>query len=146
MRRGYRYWAILAAKLVGIGVFAWALWLLAYATIFRVELFARESHKLPASMAALLIALCLPGLLLVIIHLALRDQRFRCRVCGRRLRMPISHGKRSRPFSDPPGMDYICTYGHGKLVTEMWVSGDPPDEWTEYGDIWDELFAKPEKR
>jgi hypothetical protein len=39
-------------------------------------------------------------------------------------------------------LEYICSYGHGKLnVEELQISGPVQPEWTEHGDIWDELFA-----
>ena len=39
-------------------------------------------------------------------------------------------------------MEYICPYGHGKLnVDEVQISGTVTPEWTEHGNIWDELFA-----
>ena len=41
-----------------------------------------------------------------------------------------------------PRIEYICPYGHGKLnVEELQISGKVQPEWTEHGDIWDELFA-----
>ena len=40
-------------------------------------------------------------------------------------------------------IEYICAYGHGKLnVDEVQISGTVAPEWTEQGDIWDELFAE----
>ena len=42
-----------------------------------------------------------------------------------------------------PKIEYICAYGHGKLnVDEVQISGLTSPEWTEQGDIWEELFAE----
>jgi len=41
-----------------------------------------------------------------------------------------------------PQIEYICPYGHGKLnVEELQISGKVAPEWTEHGDLWQELFA-----
>ena len=44
------------------------------------------------------------------------DQRYRCRVCLRRLRMPVETGSWSRMLQfGRPRIEYICPYGHGTL-------------------------------
>jgi hypothetical protein len=41
-----------------------------------------------------------------------------------------------------PHLEYICPYGHGTLkVAELQISGLEPAEWTENGDMWEELAA-----
>jgi hypothetical protein len=76
-------------------------------------------------------------------YLAFWDQRYRCRTCLRRLRMPIETGSWSRMLQlGRPQIEYICAYGHGKLnVEEVQISGTVKPAWTEHGDIWEELFA-----
>jgi len=76
-------------------------------------------------------------------YLAIWDQRYRCRTCLRRLRMPIETGSWGFMLQlGRPQIEYICAYGHGKLnVEEVQISGTVPPAWTEQGDIWDELFA-----
>jgi hypothetical protein len=76
-------------------------------------------------------------------YLAIWDQRYRCRTCLRRLRMPIETGSWGYMLQlGRPRIEYICPYGHGKLnVEELQITGDVPPEWTEHGDIWSELFA-----
>lgn len=143
VRRGAGYWAVLGAKVAAFAAVAWLVWLTAHATVFRVELFSNEWPHAVKSYLSLAVSLfLLPGLLAVILHMLLRDQRYRCRACGRRLIMPLDKGSRTRPMTEPPGHEYICAFGHGKLVTETWISGDPPDSWTEYGEIWKELFTQ----
>ena len=76
------------------------------------------------------------------LYLCVLDQLYRCRVCCRRLRMPVTNGSRSHALTDRPHTDYICTYGHGKLsVPEAQLSGFESCRWTFYGDIWKELFG-----
>jgi hypothetical protein len=73
------------------------------------------------------------------------DQRYRCRVCLRRLRMPIETGSWSRMLQfGRPRIEYICLYGHGTLREDEFV-GDAEwagAEWTPHSDdIWDQLCA-----
>ncbi len=77
-------------------------------------------------------------------YLAVWDQRYRCRTCLRRLRMPIETGSWGYMLQlGRPQIEYICAYGHGKLnVDELQISGAVAPEWTEQGDIWAELFAE----
>jgi hypothetical protein len=77
-----------------------------------------------------------------VLYLAIWDQRYRCRVCLRRLRMPVETGSWSKMLQlGRPAIEYICPYGHGKLADpEVRLSGENP-EWTPHGEIWDELFA-----
>lgn len=76
-------------------------------------------------------------------YLAFWDQRYRCRTCLRRLRMPIETGSWGHMLQlGRPRMEYICPYGHGKLnVEEVQISGTVAPSWTEHGDMWDELFT-----
>ena len=75
------------------------------------------------------------------------DQRYRCRVCLRRLRMPIETGSWSRILQfGRPRIEYICPYGHGTLKEdELQISGLANAEWTPHSDdIWEELAATKE--
>src|SRR5262249_46341886 len=77
-------------------------------------------------------------------YLIVRDQRYRCRVCLRRLRMPVETGSRGvmlqlgRP---PPGDNFH--YGHGRLKQEEYGTSELENpEWTgASGDMWEELYA-----
>jgi hypothetical protein len=80
------------------------------------------------------------GMLYLIVH----DQRFRCRVCLRRLRMPVETGSRGFMLQmGRPRTEYICPYGHGTLKQEEFqTSGLENPEWTSHsGDMWEELYA-----
>jgi hypothetical protein len=75
-------------------------------------------------------------------YAAVWDQRYRCRTCLRRLRMPIETGSWSRMLQfGRPEIEYICTYGHGRLnVAEVQISCSEVPEWTpQQQDIWAEL-------
>ena len=76
-------------------------------------------------------------------YLTIWDQKYRCRTCLRKLRMPIETGSWGYMLQlGRPQIEYICPYGHGKLnVDELQISGVTAPEWTEQGDIWQELFA-----
>ena len=77
------------------------------------------------------------------VYVCIWDQRYRCRVCLRRLRMPVETGSWSRMLQlGRPRIEYICPYGHGKLnVAELQISGRENPEWTQHEDLWDELCA-----
>lgn len=94
---------------------------------------------------ALLLFLFFSGL----VYLSVLDQRYRCRVCLRRLRMPVEKGSWSRMLLlGRPKVEYICIYGHGTLnVPEVQISGTETPEWEQKGDMWAELFAgDPDKK
>ncbi len=76
-------------------------------------------------------------------YLVFWDQRYRCRTCLRKLRMPIETGSWGYMLQlGRPRIEYICPYGHGTLnVEELQISGTVQPKWTEHGDMWEELFA-----
>ena len=78
-----------------------------------------------------------------VLYLCVWDQRYRCRVCLRRLRMPIETGSWGYMLQlGRPRIEYICPYGHGTLKEEeLHISGVDNPEWTESGDMWEELCA-----
>ena len=82
-----------------------------------------------------------------LLYLCVWDQRYRCRVCLRRLRMPIETGSWGRMLLlGRPRIEYICAYGHGTLrEDEVQNSVLDNPEWTESGDMWEELCAAASK-
>jgi len=139
-----RYWAWFAAKLaVSAAIVFWLLKLVARA-------FPAEKGELaPLNHGAqfLLCDLALMGCFLLsvgLVYLNIRDQRYRCRVCLRRLRMPVETGSWSAILQfGRPRIEYICPYGHGTLrEDEIQISGLSAAEWTANSDdIWSELCA-----
>jgi hypothetical protein len=143
-----RYWGYFAVKLVTSGMCVYgALWTLneywprpRRILQYETPLFAQDLWY------TLLAGLCfLLGCGLV--YLSVLDQRYRCRVCLRRLRMPIGAGSYSRMLQlGKPRIEYICLYGHGTLVKqEVQISGMENPEWTPHGEMWSELFAVPDR-
>jgi hypothetical protein len=78
-----------------------------------------------------------------VLYLCVLDQRHRCRVCLRRLRMPVETGSWGRMLQfGRPRIEYICPYGHGTLKeAELQISGLENPEWTPHAEIWEELCA-----
>jgi len=76
-----------------------------------------------------------------VFYLIIWDQRYRCRTCLRRLRMPVVIGSRSQSLVEgPPRIEYICTYGHGTLqVDELRLTGGEKSSWKPIRDIWEAL-------
>jgi hypothetical protein len=139
-----RYWGWFAAKVTaGELCVASLLWLVNRNYRPRTPFFHVNLHHfgydLPyTSMAGVCFLL---GYLVV--YFAIRDQQYRCRMCLRRMRMPVFRGSWSMMLQfGRPKMEYICPYGHGKLgVAELQIAGRENPEWTAHGEIWDELFA-----
>ena len=109
----------------------------------KLRLLAPLSHAgeyLAINLAFMVWFLCGAGMLYLIVH----DQRYRCRVCLRRLRMPVETGSRGFMLQmGRPRTEYICPYGHGTLKQEEFqTSGLENPEWTSHsGDMWEDLYA-----
>lgn len=139
-----RYWGFLLLKLIGAALgSAGALWFLNLFWYPATPLFHLNKFWFGWS----LVYTTMAGVWFLfsygLFYLAFWDQRYRCRTCLRRLVMPIETGSWGYMLQlGRPRIEYICSYGHGKLnVEELQISGPVQPEWTEHGDIWDELFA-----
>ena len=139
-----RYWAWFAAKLAVAGSVFWGLlnvisWIFPPQTSPLAPL-DKGAQYLLCDLALMIWFLLAAGTLYLIVWY----QRYRCRVCLRRLRMPIATGSWSRILqSGQPRIEYICTYGHGTLrEDELRISGLGSAEWhPNSDDIWTELCA-----
>jgi len=139
-----RYWGFLALKLTAATLGAAAtLWFLnlfwePYTPFFRLNQF-RFCWDLGYTTLVGVWFLFSYGLF----YLAFWDQRYRCRTCLRRLRMPVETGSWGYMLQlGRPRIEYICPYGHGTLnIEEIQFPGKIPPAWKENGDIWAELFA-----
>jgi hypothetical protein len=81
------------------------------------------------------------------IWLTVWDQRYRCRTCLRRLRMPILRGSWTHVLLGAPRTEYICPYGHGTLsVDELQITGHTEPDWEAHQDMWKELFSLEETK
>jgi hypothetical protein len=150
VKQNVRYWGYLVVKLaLSCGIAAVFLCEINYSWTPRYPipeinpgLFGRD--LLYTSLVGLLFLL-LAGLM----YLSVLDQRYRCRVCLRRLRMPIGKGSWSQMLQmGRPEVEYICIYGHGRLnVPELQILGLENPAWKEQGDMWSELLAgDPDKK
>ena len=137
-----KYWGYLLAKLGGASAIFYGLMSLTALVFRQRDVIGRADpfvHDLPYTIAVMFSFLGLVGLC----YLAIWDQRYRCRTCLRRLRMPVNEGGWHRVLFAPPKTGYICTFGHGTLsVPELRTVNRDPTNWVEHDDdIWKELFA-----
>jgi hypothetical protein len=139
----FRYWSWLAIKLAAATGLMLALYGIAQRTLFRADSLNQAFSIVQLTVAGTLIGfIALPLLWVGLYFLCLQDQRYRCRVCARRLRMPVDLGSHGGIIIDHPGTEYVCPYGHGKLLVELWVSSAPTRKWTRYGEFWQELYRR----
>jgi hypothetical protein len=144
-----RYWAYLIAKIaVAVGVL-WGIhkliarWMPAPETFMYVRFHDPFATDLAYTFVMLLFWLFAAGLLWLI----LLDQRYRCRTCLRRLRMPVHTGSWTHVLFGAPKTEYICIYGHGTLkVDELQLTGHQNPDWEPHDDIWTELNSLEETR
>lgn len=141
-----KYWAyftakivVLAAPLLGLHLLLDQIWP-PLPTLYEDYRPSRFAYDLPYTLAVMLWFLLCCGA----IYLAVWDQRYRCRVCLRRLRMPVETGSWSRMLQfGRPRIEYICPYGHGTLKEEeLQILGRETPEWNAHSDdLWEELCA-----
>jgi hypothetical protein len=141
-----RYWAFFLAKIIAVAALSQGIYLAIYHLLPAQQEFAydyhppRFVHDLWFTVGIFVWFLLSTGML----YGAVWDQRYRCRVCLRRMRMPIETGSWSRMLQfGRPEIEYICIYGHGKLnVAELQISGSENPAWTpQQQDMWAELAA-----
>ncbi len=143
-----RYWLWLAAKLLGIAIAVVGLWALVVRLLpphpgGLLANWPRLGVDLGYTLAVFLLGLGAAGLLAICAW----DQRYRCRTCGRRLRMPAASGIFSSVMlGGTPNTEYICTFGHGKLEVPDVHTSYRPAKWTRYDGIWDDWRRAEEKR
>ena len=140
-----RYWAYLAGKVV---VAAAPLYGLLILLEHRFPAPPKGEwprlHNMNNELASLLYLLGWFLLCAGVLYLIVWDQKRRCRVCLRHLRMPIETGSRSYMLQlGRPAVESICPFGHGTLrEDELQITGRDTPEWKPHsGDIWAELCA-----
>jgi hypothetical protein len=149
-RYSIRYWAFFAAKLTVAGGLLTALRALILYLLPQPQTFMYSSirpdpfaHDLLYTFVMLVFTLFAIGLVWLIVW----DQRYRCRTCLRRLRMPILTGSWTHVLFGAPRTEYICPYGHGTLkVAELQITGHQNPDWEPHEDIWKELYALEETK
>ena len=133
-----RYWGFLIAKLALACLPMWVLWRAIRWSFPRESEQSLFAHDLGYTSIMMLFFLIGAGLLYLIVW----DQRYRCRTCLRRLRMPVSAGSwPNMLLFGQPRTEYICLYGHGTLkVPEVQINGPNSPDWEPHDeDIWKEL-------
>lgn len=137
-----KYWGFFVAKLVAAVALLAALWLPVEALLPKRSNFWNTSlHPMGHDLFYTAVVYSFTLLGVGLLYLVILDQRYRCRTCLRRLRMPISRGSYTRMLLvGRPHQEYICPYGHGTLkVPELHITGKEPNAWAEHQDIWKEL-------
>lgn len=143
-----KYWGFFLAKLAGAGLAIWAAWF-AIAMCFPQSIHFQGNahfeqydlspftHDLGYTVAMMIFFSFCVGL----IYLVVWDQRYRCRTCVRRLRMPVTTGSwPNMLLSGQPRTEYICIYGHGTLIVpEVQITGAGSPDWEPHDDMWTEL-------
>lgn len=133
--RGIGYWAYALAAVAILGVLMLTLWDYLVTNLPRGEL--------AASMLASLVFLLGYALLgFAGLRWCLEDQRYRCRTCLRRLRMPLGQGRLGGILLAAPATEYLCPHGHGKLLVPASPRQPQPRlNWRFAGEWWQELLA-----
>jgi hypothetical protein len=144
-----KYWGFLAAKFFLAGCAVAGVWS-CVRTVLPGPRFVNGSylqpfaHDLGYTTAALMMWLAAVGLF----YLVILDQRYRCRICLRRLRMPLGKGSWNEMLLvGPPRTEYICPFGHGTLkVPDILVTGLEGTAWAPHQDMWTELALLEDKK
>jgi hypothetical protein len=144
-----RYWAFLVAKLTVAGAILLVLRKIIALLLPRPQIYMSVrpdpfAHDLVYTFAMLLMALLAAGVVWAIVW----DQRYRCRTCLRRLRMPVLKGSWTHVLLvGTPRTEYICPYGHGTLkVDDLQITGRQTPDWQPHEDIWTELYSLEESK
>jgi len=144
-----KYWGYFAAKLLVVVAMLGLGWIGLNAIWPKPEPFMMRTpltfglvelhpfgHDLGFTAVAIAFGLACVGVL----YLAFIDQRYRCRTCLRRLRMPVLRGDWNHFLLGAPHTEYICPFGHGTLsVAEAHFAGDAEVDWHPIDDMWKEL-------
>jgi MacB-like periplasmic core domain len=135
LRQRCRWWAFFVAKsallLVGACLLAWV-------SIHSLAVYLVGSAYPMADGVALWVFLILA---IAPLSWSIHDQQKRCRVCLRRLSIPIRIGAPGNVLFNWPGTEMVCCEGHGILYVPdseaRWLEGD---RWSNLDDSWAGLF------
>ena len=142
-----KYWGFFCVKAVAAAAAVYYLWIGVARLLPPPRMMYRGrflGYDLPWTLAAGAVFLIGCGLAFLLYH----DQRYRCRVCLRRLRMPVRSGSWGLMLQfGRPRIEYICPYGHGTLkVPELQISGLESPAWMPNDDMWTELHSLEETK
>jgi hypothetical protein len=136
-----KYWTFLLAKLAGVAAVLILLKRGVGLLMPKLDVYFHQGlfgYDLLFTSVMMVYSLIAAGLVWAVIL----DQRYRCRSCLRRLRMPIHRGSWNHVLLGAPRTEYICLFGHGTLtVAELQITGMQNPDWEPNEDIWTELYA-----
>ena len=144
-----RYWAYLGAKLGVAAGFLYVLFKFMLFVLPTPDMFMFTRVKDPFTQDLFYTVAMLVFTLVAVgtVWLVIWDQRYRCRTCLRRLRMPVLTGAWTQVLFGAPQTEYICPYGHGTLkVAELQITGRQQPDWEPHEDIWKELYSLEESK
>jgi hypothetical protein len=123
-----KWWALLVTKLV-------ALILLHVVLILWVNTFF-PNDRMGLDLAYTFALMGVDMFVFILAYAAWIDQKYRCRTCLSRLRMPVEHGNWSHAtLFAPPKLEWICPFGHGTMQQEeVQLSGARLDQWQKNDD------------
>jgi hypothetical protein len=133
-RYGWRYWSFLAAKTSSLILLVSLLWIEGGAAL-RAHLHNPTLHALVGCALLALLFIVVFGSTMV---WSFADQRSRCPVCLRRLRMPVTIGSWSSVL-EPAAIEMLCVEGHGALSMSESETGEP-HRWTALDPSWRTFF------
>ncbi|HYL76904.1 MAG TPA: hypothetical protein VEU96_21990 [Bryobacteraceae bacterium] len=149
-----RYWGFLLAKLTAAALLIWGVWFViglgfSRPTVYLNGQFVQELSPFTHDLGYTAVMMLFFALCTGLVYLIIWDQRYRCRTCLRRLRMPMAAGSwPNMLLFGQPRTEYICVYGHGTLkVPEVQITGPNGPDWQPHDDdIWKELESLEESK
>ena len=144
-----RYWAYLIAKLAAAGALLYGLGRLIGRLMPQPDTFmyVRPANPFATDLGYTFTMLLYTLFAVGLVWVVLWEQRYRCRTCLRRLRMPIRKGSWTHILLGAPRTEYICPYGHGTLnVMELQITGNQERDWQPHDDMWKELLSLEETK
>lgn len=139
-----RYWLYLAGKLVVAGSVVFGLHY-AVTHLFPPPPETRFGRAPGLFLYDMAYTFAILGVWLIasgLFYVAIWDQRRRCRICLRRLIMPMATGSWGNMLTiGRPRTEWICPFGHGTLrIEELQITGKHTPDWEPHDDnIWKEL-------
>jgi hypothetical protein len=144
-----KYWTFFAAKLAAAGGLLWGLLrlIVRLAPVPATFMYVRPRNPFAFDLGFTFLMLTFWLFAAGVLWAVVWDQRYRCRTCLRRLRMPIRKGNWTHVLMGAPRTEYICLYGHGTLkVDELCLTGRQNPDWEPNEDIWKELYSLEETK
>jgi hypothetical protein len=131
--RGWRYWSFLGLKAAAVATLLPLAWM-ELGTMLRHQFAGMPGRGIIGLVTALLLIIAMGRAMIWCVS----DQRRRCRVCLRRLVLPVSVGSWASLF-EPSATEMLCEKGHGALALSD-AETNVQDRWTKLDETWKALF------